>query len=53
VEFDPLDLWYAEIPLEKWGANEQEINETKAFLKRTWSEPYGDRSIEMVFIGID
>ena len=30
-----------------------EIKETKEFLKRQWSEPYGDRSQEIVFIGIN
>jgi hypothetical protein len=43
-DFDPLDLWYAEIPQEKWGSNEEEIKEMKDFLKRSWKEPYGDRS---------
>jgi G3E family GTPase len=42
-EFEPLDLWYAEVPIEKWGENEEEIKEMKDFLKRTWTEPYGDR----------
>ncbi|TNV83693.1 hypothetical protein FGO68_gene1334 [Halteria grandinella] len=52
-EFAPLYLWYAEIPQEKWGSSEQEIEETKEFLKRNWTEPYGDRQQELVFIGID
>ena len=52
-DFEPLDLWYAEVPQEKWGSSEEEIKEMKDFLKRHWREPYGDRSQELVFIGID
>ena len=52
-DFLPLDLWYAEVPIEKWGANDEEIKEMKDFLKNKWTEPYGDRSQELVFIGID
>jgi hypothetical protein len=32
---------------------EEEIKEMKDFLKRHWREPYGDRSLELVFIGIN
>ena len=53
VDFLPLDLWYAEVPIEKWGTNDEEIKEMKDHLKLKWTEPYGDRSQEIVFIGID
>ena len=53
VSLNPLDLWYAEIPRENWGGNKAEIQETWEVLQRTWQEPYGDRCIELVFIGID
>lgn len=53
IEFAPLDLWFAEVPQEKWGTTDEEIKEMKEFLKKSWSEPYGDRQQELVFIGID
>jgi hypothetical protein len=43
IEFEPLDLWYAEVPQEKWGTTDEEIKEMKDFLKTHWKEPYGDR----------
>jgi hypothetical protein len=52
-EFEPLDLWYAEVPQEKWGDSEESIEAMTSYLKLKWSEPYGDRSQEIVFIGID
>lgn len=52
-EFEPLDLWYAEVPQEKWGDSLESIEAMKSYLKLKWSEPYGDRSQEIVFIGID
>lgn len=39
--------------MEKWGSTEEEIKEMKDYLKPHWSEPYGDRHQELVFIGID
>lgn len=53
IDFLPLDLWYAELPKEKWGDSAEEIKETQEFLKRVWQDPYGDRSQEIVFIGMD
>ncbi|MBN7760838.1 GTP-binding protein [Nitratireductor aquimarinus] len=43
----PLGTWWAAVPRERWPNHP----EAKAFMDRYWSEPYGDRRQELVFIG--
>jgi len=40
--------WWANIPKDKWPQDEK----WQEFMKGLWSEPFGDRRQEMVFIGI-
>ncbi|WP_367714239.1 GTP-binding protein (plasmid) [Nitratireductor sp. GISD-1A_MAKvit] len=43
----PLGTWWAAVPRERWPNHP----EAKTFMDRYWSEPYGDRRQELVFIG--
>jgi G3E family GTPase len=42
-------MWYAALPEDEWPDDEAALAE----LRRDWSEPFGDRRQELVFIGID
>ena len=41
--------WWANIPKDRWPQDEQ----WKEMINNIWSEPFGDRRQEMVFIGTD
>ena len=43
----PLGIWWATVPEERLPKDEN----TKAYIKTHWSEPWGDRRQEIVFIG--
>ena len=43
----PLGIWWATVPEERLPKDEN----TKAYIKTHWSEPWGDRRQELVFIG--
>ncbi|MEL6752033.1 MAG: GTP-binding protein, partial [Pseudomonadota bacterium] len=43
----PIGVWWASVPIEQWPPSES----AKAYLKRAWTEPWGDRRQELVFIG--
>jgi len=43
----PLGIWWATVPEERRPKDEN----TKAYIKTHWSEPWGDRRQELVFIG--
>jgi len=43
----PLGTWWATVPEERRPKDEN----TKAYIKTHWSEPWGDRRQELVFIG--
>jgi len=43
----PLGHWWAAVPQEHWPDNE----DGRDAMKRRWSEPFGDRRQELVFIG--
>ena len=43
----PLGIWWATVPKERLPKDEN----TKAYIKTHWSEPWGDRRQELVFIG--
>ncbi|MGB7196142.1 MAG: zinc metallochaperone GTPase ZigA [Collimonas pratensis] len=46
---EPVDFWWAAVPAERWP---QDVH-TRAQIRAGWSEPYGDRHQEIVFIGQD
>ncbi|MEO1028598.1 MAG: GTP-binding protein [Pseudomonadota bacterium] len=43
----PMGTWWASVPSERWP----ESDALKGYLKQHWSEPWGDRRQELVFIG--
>ncbi|MEO0664551.1 MAG: GTP-binding protein [Pseudomonadota bacterium] len=43
----PLGTWWASVPQERWPKHEQ----VRAYMASHWSEPWGDRRQELVFIG--
>ena len=49
MNIEPVGLWWAAVPQERWPTDAESLAE----LKEGWSEPYGDRYQEIVFIGQD
>lgn len=47
INIEPVGLWWASVPKERWPTDA----ETLAELKAGWTETYGDRYQEIVFIG--
>jgi G3E family GTPase len=45
----PLGTWWASVPQNRWPDHEGAQN----YMKQHWSEPWGDRRQEIVFIGAD
>ena len=43
----PLGTWWAAVPEERWPDGDT----ARAYMKQHWSEPWGDRRQEIVFIG--
>ncbi|KIC40216.1 4-hydroxytetrahydrobiopterin dehydratase [Ruegeria sp. ANG-R] len=43
----PLGTWWASVPKERWPDHES----TREYMQAHWSEPWGDRRQEIVFIG--
>ena len=43
----PLGMWWASVPEDRWPDHQQ----ARDYLKSHWSEPFGDRRQELVFIG--
>lgn len=48
---EPETIWWAAIRKSKWGENRKEIELVKESVKNIWDDKYGDRRIELVFIG--
>ena len=49
MNIEPVGLWWAAVPQERWPLDAESLAELKA----GWSEPHGDRYQEIVFIGQD
>ncbi|WP_315832195.1 zinc metallochaperone GTPase ZigA [Bradyrhizobium prioriisuperbiae] len=47
VRHEPAGVWWAATPKPRWPQDE----EWRAGVMRSWTEPYGDRRQELVFIG--
>ena len=47
MNIEPVGLWWAAVPQERWPTDAASLAEVRA----GWSEPYGDRYQELVFIG--
>ncbi len=47
VRHEPAGVWWAATPKPNWPADE----DWRAGVMRSWTEPYGDRRQELVFIG--
>ena len=45
----PMGTWWASVPEERWPDHPA----ARAYMKQHWSEPWGDRRQELVFIGSD
>ena len=43
----PLGTWWAAVPKERWPDHPQ----AKTYIEENWTEPFGDRRQELVFIG--
>ncbi len=43
----PLGTWWAAVPKERWPDHESALS----YIEKHWSEPWGDRRQELVFIG--
>ncbi|APA68513.1 zinc metallochaperone GTPase ZigA [Janthinobacterium sp. 1_2014MBL_MicDiv] len=49
MNIEPVGLWWAAVPRERWPTDAESLAEMRA----GWSETYGDRYQEIVFIGQD
>ncbi len=49
MNIEPVGLWWAAVPQERWPTDAESLADMKA----GWSETYGDRYQEIVFIGQD
>jgi len=49
MNIEPVGMWWAAVPKERWPTDAASLAEVKA----GWSETYGDRYQELVFIGQD
>ena len=49
MNIEPVGLWWASVPKERWPTDAASLAEVKA----GWNETYGDRYQELVFIGQD
>ena len=49
MDSEPVGFWWAAVPADRWPQD----THTRAQIKAGWSEPYGDRHQEIVFIGQD
>ena len=49
---EPKTIWWSSIRTSKWGENKKEIELVKQAVKPVWHGEYGDRRIELVFIGM-
>ncbi|MEL7254520.1 MAG: GTP-binding protein [Pseudomonadota bacterium] len=45
----PMGTWWASVPEERWPEHRDVLN----YIRQNWSEPWGDRRQELVFIGAD
>ena len=45
----PLGTWWASVPQDRWPQHEG----VREYIEANWSEPWGDRRQELVFIGAD
>ncbi|MEO1378947.1 MAG: GTP-binding protein, partial [Pseudomonadota bacterium] len=45
----PMGTWWATVPKERWP----EHSSVLSYIEQHWSEPWGDRRQELVFIGSD
>ncbi|MEM8776492.1 MAG: GTP-binding protein, partial [Pseudomonadota bacterium] len=45
----PMGTWWASVPEERWPEHRSVLE----YIKQNWSEPWGDRRQELVFIGAD
>ena len=45
----PLGTWWASVPQDRWPDHES----ARQYMAQHWSEPWGDRRQELVFIGAD
>lgn len=43
----PLGTWWAAVPRQRWPAHDEALS----YIEKHWSEPFGDRRQELVFIG--
>ncbi len=48
---EPQTMWWAAVRKSKWGKNKQEIEMVQKAVESVWEPEYGDRRIELVFIG--
>ncbi len=47
AEYRPVGYWWASVPEDRWPEDEDSQN----WIRSKWSEPFGDRRQELVFIG--
>jgi G3E family GTPase len=50
AEISPAGKWWAAVPKSQWDLDDAETLED---IKKNWTDPYGDRRQELVFIGTD
>ena len=50
AEISPAGKWWAAVPKNEWNLEDPNMIED---VKKNWTEPYGDRRQELVFIGTD